>query len=544
MFRDRLKTLLVSSLLLTLLFAGIVLGSRTAIPRSDFAFCNQAEPSSLDPAISTGVPAARLSRALFEGLTRLDPSTNQALPGVAERWTTSPDGLTWDFHLRDNARWSNGDEVTASDFEYSLRRVLAPSTASRNAYLLWCIDGAEAWTSSLPGDNSAAAELGLQAVSPRHLRIRLQRPTPYLSSLLAYPTFSPVHRACIEQHGVRWMKPENMVSNGPFTLAERRLRDRIRLEKSETYWGRDDVSLQSVVAYAASGITTQLNMFLLGEVDWIIKPPPGLYSSLEGRKDLIVGEQFGSTFMRFNTWGGSFADPEQDTPLSDIRVRTALTLALDRDALAKHVMRGGQQPLNSFVPAGIPAYQPAVLAQPDSDRAKALLAEAGYPDGEGFPRFALLYPHNETTRDFCEAVATRWRRTLGIECELVNQVFGVYLDSTSTGLYDVAWGAWIGDYLDPSSFLEIFMSNSGNNRTGWANSQYDALVQEASGNPDLKRRAELFRQAEEILLEQLPIAPVYQRVNINLVSPRVQGFHDNLLDAHPLRDITVTDTAP
>jgi oligopeptide transport system substrate-binding protein len=304
------------------------------------------------------------------------------------------------------------------------------------------------------------------------------------------------------------------------------------------------VSLQSVVAYAASGITTQLNMFLLGDVDWIIKPPPGLYRSLEGREDLIVGEQFGSTFMRFNTWGGPFADPEQDTPFSDIRVRTALTLALDRDALAKHVMRGGQQPLNSFVPAGIPAYQPAVLAQPDSDRAKALLAEAGYPDGEGFPRFALLYPHNETTRDFCEAVATRWRRTLGIECELVNQVFGVYLDSTSTGLYDVAWGAWIGDYLDPSSFLEIFMSNSGNNRTGWANSQYDALVQEASGNPDIKRRAELYRQAEEILLEQLPIAPVYQRVNINLVSPRVQGFHDNLLDAHPLRDITVTDTAP
>jgi oligopeptide transport system substrate-binding protein len=541
--RDRLKALLASSLLLALLFAALVLSNRTAHSRSDFAFCNQSEPSSLDPAISTGSPAARLARALFEGLTRLDPSTNQALPGVAERWTTSPDGLTWDFYLRDDARWSNGDEVTATDFEYSLRRVLDPSTASRNAYLLWCLDGAEAWTSSPPGDASAASALGIEAISPRHLRLRLQRPAPYLDSLLAYPTFSPVHRACIEQHGARWIKPENMVSNGPFTLAERRLRDRIRLEKSETYWGRDDVSLQSVVAYAAGGITTQLNMFLLGEVDWIIKPPPGLYSSLEGRQDLVVGEQFGSTFMRFNTWGGPFADPKQETPFSDIRVREALTLALDREDLAKHVMRGGQQALNSFVPAGIPDYKPAMLAKPDADRAKALLAEAGYPEGEGFPRFALLYPHNETTRDFCEAVATRWRRTLGIQCELVNQVFGVYLDSTSSGLYDVAWGAWIGDYLDPSSFLEIFLSNSGNNRTGWANPQYDSLVQEASGSPNIEDRAKLFRQAEEILLEELPIAPVYQRVNINLVAPRVEGFHDNLLDAHPLRDIKVKDTA-
>jgi len=538
--RDRLKTLLAGALVLALLLSGAMLGSSTAAPRADFAFCNQTEPSSLDQAISTGTSDARILRALFEGLTRLDPATNQPLPGVAERWTTSADGLTWDFYLRGDALWSNGDSVTAADFDYSLRRVLDPATASRNAYLLWCIDGAQQFTSSAAGDQLAASELGIEAISAQHLRMRLQRPAPYLDSLLAYHSFAPVHRGCIEQHGMRWMKPENIVGNGPFTLAERRLRDRIRLEKSDTYWGRDEVSLQSVVAYAASGITTQLNMFLLGDVDWMIKPPPGLYGSLEGREDLKVGAQFGSTFMRFNTWGGPFADPKQDTPFNDVRVRTALTLALDRRALAKDVMRGGQQPLDSFVPTGIPSYKPAVLSQPDVARAKALLAESGYPDGEGFPRFALLYPHNETTRDFCDAVATRWRRTLGIECELVNQVFGVYLDSSSSGLYDVAWGAWIGDYLDPSSFLEIFLSDSGNNRTGWENPRYDALVQQAGGDPDVERRATLYRQAEAILLEELPIAPVYQRVNINLVSPRVQGFHDNLLDTHPLRDISVT----
>jgi oligopeptide transport system substrate-binding protein len=541
--RDRLKAPLAVGLVLMLLLCGVVLGSRTASPRADFAFCNQAEPASLDPAVSTGVPDARILRALFEGLTRPDPATNQPLPGVAERWTTSADGLLWSFHLRESARWSNGDPVTAQDFVYSLRRVLDPRTASRTAYLLWCIDGAQDYTASSPEFPPDPAGLGIDAPSPRELRIRLRRPAPYLASLLAYHTFAPVHRRCLEEHGPLWMKPENIVGNGPFTLTERRLRDRIRLERSETYWGREEVALQSVVAYAAGGITTQLNMYLLGDVDWMVKPPPGLYRSLEGREDLVVGGQLGSTFMRFNTWGGPFADPPRDSPFRDVAVRTALTLALDRHALARDVMRGGQEPLDSYVPAGLADYEPAVLPPPDVERARTLLAEAGYPDGKGFPRFALLYPHNETTRDFCEAVATRWRRTLGIECELVNQVFGVYLDSSASGLYDVAWGAWIGDYLDPSTFLEVFLGNSGNNRTGWSNPRYDALVQEAGGEPDVSRRASLYQQAEAILLEELPIAPVYQRVNINLVSPRVQGFHDNLLDMHPLRDISVTERA-
>ncbi len=543
MSRDRLTSLVAGALGLALLLAAVGLAGRTTAPRADFAFCNQSEPSSLDPAVSTGVPDARILRALFEGLTRPDPATNAPLPGVAERWETSADGLEWRFHLRADARWSNGDPVTAHDFEHSLRRVLSPATASRNAYLLWCVEGAREYTRA--GPDAPAPPPAIDAVSDRELRIRLVRPTPYLASLLSYYTFAPIHRGCLEEHGPLWTQAGRLVGNGPFVLVERRLRDRIRLERSPTYWGRDEVALGSVTAYAAAGVTTQLNMYLLGEVDWMVKPPPGLYASLRGREDLVVGGQLGTTFLRFNTHGGAFADAPRDSPFRDPRVREALALALDRRALAEDVMRGGQEPLDSFVPNGLPGYEPARLPPPDVARARALLAEAGYPDGRGFPRFSFLYPHNETTRDFCEAVAAAWRRTLGLECELVNQVFGVYLDSTVQGLYDVAWSAWIGDYLDPSTFLELFVTGGGNNRTGWGDPRYDALVEEAGGEPDVARRAALYREAEAILLAAWCVAPVYQRVNINLVSTRVRGFHDNLLDVHPLRDLSVVpDAAP
>jgi oligopeptide transport system substrate-binding protein len=536
---DRLRGLALPALAALLVGTTALLTARTSAPRADFAFCNQTEISSLDPAISSGVPDARILRALFEGLTRPDPATCEPRPGAALRWEESADGLSWRFFLRPDGRWSNGDAVTAEDFVYSLGRVLHPGTASRYAYLLWCIEGAEAFTQAPLSPPPDPRGLGLIAVGEHELLIRLVRRTPYLPSLLSYAVFVPVHRPSVEAHGTSWVKPEHLVSNGPFHIVSRRIRDHIRLERSMTYWGVEEVGLSSIMVYAANGITTQLNMYLTGQVDWMVKPPPGLYDALRERSDLKVGGQLGTTFLRFNTHGGPFADGPRDSPFRDPRVRRALTLALDRESLARDVMRGGEVAMTSFVPAGLPSYEPAVLAPADLDLAKQLLAEAGYPDGQGFPIFTLLYPHNEVTRDFCDAVATRWRRTLGIHAELVNQVFGVYLDSSVAGLYDTAWGAWIGDYLDPSTFLEIFLSNSGNNRTGWGSPAYDQLVEQAGGEPDSARRAALYREAEAILLDELPIAPIYQRMNINLVSERVTGWHDNLLDVHPLRDIAL-----
>jgi oligopeptide transport system substrate-binding protein len=311
--------------------------------------------------------------------------------------------------------------------------------------------------------------------------------------------------------------------------------DRTRLLASPTYWGRDEVALGSLDAYAAEGATTQLNLYLTGAVDWIVKPPPQLLDELAGRPDLLTGGQFGTSFLRFNTTRPPFDDP---------RVRRALTLALDRQTLARDVLRGGQRAASSFVPPGAPGYDPAPLPPPDPERAAALLAAAGFPGGTGFPAFELLHPHNDSARDFCEAVAEQWRATLGVRARLVTEPWKVYLDSCTRLLYDTAFGTWIGDVLEAGPFLEIFRSGSANNRTGWSSPAYDGWLARARAATDPAERAGLLRRAEMVLLQELPVAPVYQRVNINLLSPRVEGFADNPLDVHPLRDLSLRGPAP
>jgi oligopeptide transport system substrate-binding protein len=520
-----------AAVLAAMLGGAVLLGGRAVLPRADFAFCNQDEIASLDPAIATGVPEARVLQGLFEGLTRPDPRTGDPLPGMATAWESSPDGLTWRFTIRQDSTWTDGTPVTAHDFEYSLRRFLHPATAADYAYLLWFIRGAEAYTKSMgEGREPDDASLGIEAPSDTELVLHLVRPCAYLPRLMAYYPLAPVNRACVERWGREWIQPEHIVTNGPFRLAERRVRDRLRLLRWDGYWGRNEVKLASVDAYAASGITTQLNMYLTGQADWMVKPPPSLYGAILPRSDARVGAQSGVTFFRFNLTRKPFDDP---------RVREALALALDRDELARDVLRGGEIGCRSFVPQGMPDYTAAVLAPCDPERARALLAEAGYPGGAGLPPFEVLYPNNQVTRDFCEASAAQWRTVLGAQPRLVNQAWKVYLDSQSELHYDVSWGAWIADYLDVGTFLEMFLSGSGNNRTGWKDAEYDRLVEQANNSPGVAERAELFRRAEQRLLDAFPIAPVYQRINLNLVAPRVRGFYDNLLDMHPLRDLSV-----
>jgi oligopeptide transport system substrate-binding protein len=528
---DGRRLLGAAGLLGALLAGALALGSRAALPRADFAFCNQDEISSLDPAIATGVPEGRVLSALFEGLTRPDPATGDPLPGMATAWECSEDGLTWRFTIRQDSLWTDGDRVTAHDFDWSLRRFLRAGTAAPYAYLLWFVAGAEAY-SGAPADGPPPdeASLGIEAPSDTELVLRLARPCPCLPRLLAYYPLAPVKRSCVERWGRAWNAAEHIVTNGPFRLVERRVRDRLRLERFDGYWGRDDVQLRTIDAYAANGITTQLNMYLTGQVDWMLKPPTGLYEAILPRPDAHVGAQSGMTFFRFNV---------TRPPFDDRRVREALTLALDREGLARDVMRGGERGAVSYVPQGMPDYTAATLPPPDPARARALLADAGFPGGAGFPSFELLYPNNEVTRDFCEACAAQWRDVLGLQPRLANQAWKVYLDSQKDLRYDVSWGSWIADYLDVGTFLEVFLSGSGNNRTGWRDAEYDALVGLAGASPDLATRAGLFQRAEQRLLDDFPIAPVYQRINLNLVAPRVRGFSDNLLDVHPLRDLSV-----
>ena len=520
--------------------------ARARLEPADFTFINGTEIATLDPATVTGVPEGRILRAIFEGLTIKDPETLQALPGMAERWEVSDDGLEYTFHIRRGARWTNGDEVTAHDFVYSWERFLNPETAAEYAYQLWYVEGAEAYTTSVTPDGRAANSfdtVGIRAPDDHTLEVRLKAPTPFFDQLTGFYPLFPVNRRNIEEAKAefpdswqyQWLRPENIVTNGPYRVAERRVNDRIRLVKNESYWDADSVAFDSIDALAVEQYLTNLNLYLQGDADWINFIPNQLITRLLEREDFVPTGYFGTYFYRVNV---------TRPPLDDPRIRRALALTIDRQAITESITKSGQVPWYSFVPKGMLGYvSPEFLhdAAPgpdyeegfarDVEEAKRLLAEAGFgPGGEPLPTIEILYNTSETHRDIAEVVADSWKRNLGLTAKLLNQEWKVYLDSQSTLDYDVSRSAWIGDYLDPNTFLDMFVTGGKNNKTGWGSAEYDRLIEEAGLEVDPDRRYELFRQAEAVLLEELPILPIYSYTTQNIVNPRMGGFPGNLLD--------------
>lgn len=516
-------------------------GSR--LPPADLTLINGAEVQSLDPALVTGIPEGRVVRALFEGLTLKDPQTLAPLPGVAQSWEISADGLEYRFRLRPDARWSNGDPVTSGDFLASWRRLLDPRTGAEYAYQLWCVAGARAF--SQDRDDSGAARrpfesVGLSAPQPDRFEVRLETPTPHFLELCASSALLPVHGPSLAAHGPAWLRAEHLVGNGPYRLELRRLNERIRLRKSPTYWDRDRIALESIDLLAVESYLTNLNLYLQGDAHWINYLPNGLIPRLLPREDFDPAPYFATYFYRVNT---------TRPPFDDARVRRALALAIDRHAITAAITKSGQRPWGSLTPFGMPGYEPPsfgaqALSDADPARgfaedlraARALLEAAGYgPRGRPFPPLEILYNTSETHRDIAEVIADGWRRHLGVPAQLLNQEWKVYLASQGNLDYDVARAIWIGDYLDPLSFLELFREGSRNNKTGWSDPHYDRLLAEAGRQAEPERRRALLFEAEALLLEQLPILPIYSYVSQNLFSPRLGGAPPNLLDELHLR---------
>ena len=529
---------------------GLAVARGARLGRADLAFANGAEPTSLDPATVSGVAEMRLVRFLFEGLVVKHPRTLEPVPGAAESWEVSPDGLRWRFRLREDARWSNGDALTAEDFRWSFARVLDPRTASPWAYQLHAIAGARAWAADAGPDGAPRRpfdEVGVRATSPRELEVELEHPTPYFLELCATTPFAPVHRASLEALRARdpeafesaWLKPGNLVSNGPWLLAGRRVQDRIRFARNPFYWDRANVALDTVDALAVEHLDTQLNLYLAGEVAWVDGAPPNLVSRLRAREDFRAGPYLATYFYRVNVTRPPFDDP---------RVRRALALAVPRRAIVESVTKAGEAPSWSAVAPGIPGYEPAALRRPggpgalppseqgeraDLDEARALLAAAGYgPGGRPMPRVEIHYNNQAPHADVAEVVADAWRRELGVEARLAPQEWKVFLATQRELDYDVSRSSWIADYRDPRTFLEVFAGSSENNRTGWSDPAYDALLERAARCADGPERARLYREAEERLLEALPILPIYSYASQNLVDPGLGGFEDNVLDEH------------
>lgn len=484
---------------------------------------NRSEVEELDPHLVTGTAEFRACTALFEGLTSVDPATLRPIPGMAERWEVSEDGLTYTFHLRADAKFSNGDPLTAQNFAYSWQRMLSPKLAAEYAYMLHCIKNAKAYNEGTITDFS---QVGIKAIDDHTFQVSLENPTPYFVSMQVNFMWMPVHRATIEKfgaqeaRGTKWTHTGNHVSNGPFMLDEWRPDEYLRMVRNPHYWNAANVKPDAVKLYPISNEKTEENSFRTGELHMTYSiPMHSIESYKREQPEVLHLEPYLQTyFYRFNT---------TRPPFNDARVRRAFGMAIDRDAFAKNVMKAGEAPAWHFTPPNMAGYTSRHKVQYDPAAAKALLAEAGYPEGKGFPHVIMLYNSAELDKTVSEAIQQIWQATLGVQVELRNQDYKTYLASMSSLDYDIARSTWAADFVDPINFLECFLSGQGNNRTGYASGQYDALIHQAYAEADAQKREDALQEAESILLEDAPITPLCFMTQKFLLSPQMKGVVPN-----------------
>lgn len=588
---------------------------RVQLPPADFTFVNETEVASVDPALITGQPEGRIAAAIFEGLTRQRPDNLLPEPGTAASWEISNDGRTYTFHLRPDAKWSNGEPVTAHDFYYSLRRLLDPMTASRYAYLAWYTKNARKYTTGgsglvagdpvevelnppagapmtvrgdllrgklvrIDGDEAAEAgegstrdrvfvveiddkerrfqaadadkkladgveacrqvlldsrELGIRVVDDHTFVTELENPTAYWLDLLAFYPLSPVNRECLEKYGApAWTRPENIVTNGAFLLTERRLRDRIRLTRSPEYWDRANVKLNVIDALSIDDRTTAVNLYLTGKADWVTMPPPVVLRAMLSKNpppnDVKPAPQLTTYYYMVNT---------TRPPVNDVRVRKALALALDRDEITRTATAAGEFPAFSLVPPSMPGYKGQPMPKRNPELARKLLAEAGYPGGLGFPKLEIHYNTDQGHQAIAELARKQWQRELGINVTLRNEEWASAQSTQQQMDFTISRRAWGGDYLDPNTYLDLFVTGGENNSTGFSNAEYDKLIADAAREPDEAKRMQMLERAERILMDEVPIIPIYFYVSKNLVRPYVRGWYNNLQDMHPLSSIWI-----
>jgi oligopeptide transport system substrate-binding protein len=591
------------------------------LPPADYTIINNTEIKTLDPAQAEGVPEGRVLMALFEGLCGHDPKTLDPVPGVATHWEKLDDGKRYVFHLRENARWSDGSPMTAHDFVYSLRRVLHPLTASPYSYELWYIVNADRYTKRelkvgdaveielnpseqlaadkpllrntaldsknriLPGilreilpvknpetqqddetpeyiveldgrrvsfhPSKAGSrrytsltldfeQVPIRALDDRTLEIVLKHPVPYFTTLMGFYPYSPVKRECVEKYGSNWTRPENMVSNGAFCLQYHRFRERIRVAKNDHYWDADKVQLNTVDFLSIEGTITALNMYLTGQADWIERVPPAVMDELQaqGRPDFKPAPYITTSFYRLNV---------THPLLQNKKLRQALNMAIDKQAICDKIVRAGQKPARNLVspvvdthdPALGPAYDP-VAAKKLYDEACDELRAAGHKIDADHPlTLRLQFNSHEQHSAVAQSIQDQWQRNLGMRVELNSLEWGSYLANMTNLNYDVSRAGWVGDYNDPSTFIGIFASDSGQNNTGWKNAEFDDLLNKARNENDDAKRREIYHQAEALLMEEVPVIPLFFDVSSGMSRTYAKGVYPNYHDLHPLKYISI-----
>jgi oligopeptide transport system substrate-binding protein len=496
------------------------------------------EPQTLDPHVASGQQEFVLINALFEPLVTLDPRDLSFVPGAAERWEQDEDGSGVTFYLRADGRWTNGDPVTAHDFVFAWRRAVNPRLGNQMAEIFFPLRNA---LSLYRAELDDSASLGVQALDDYTLRLELEYPMPLEALLLnvSHPGAVPLHAESLLAHGAEaarysgWAKPGVLEGNGPFALEEWRFQRDLKLVRSPSYWDADSVRLNGVVFHPVNSVSTQEKLFRSGQLHLTSGLPAskvGIYGGIEGSP--LVNEPISrSEYLAVNL---------QREALEDVRIRRALALSIDRDALARPVYNGAATPLGRYLPPGLMGYEaPKLQLGFDPDQARALLAEAGYPGGAGFPVLNLLSASGESGRALSTAVLQMWRDVLGITVRAANQEYQVYLDSLVNGDFDLVLAGWFGGSL-PSGYLDRWVTGGGTNDSRFSHAAFDRLIEvDARSTADLATLMGVYRKAEEILLTELPIIPLFQKHHTVLKQPCVEGVPVNFIGLTDLKYATL-----
>lgn len=495
---------------------------------------NGAEPGSLDPHQASGVTASNILHDLYEGLV-ITGDHAQIVPGVAKSWTISDDRLTYVFHLRPDARWSNGTPVTAQDFVFSLRRAVDPKVASPYADIHAPIANAEAIIAGKKDPDT----LAVRARDDHTLQIRLKEPTPFFLKTLAHTSSDPVYPPAVKRWGDSFPQPGHAVTNGAYTMAAWRVNERIVLKRNPDYWDNAHTRIDRVEFLPIEDAKSELSRYQAGGLDWTYRVPAAQIDQIKA----AAPEQYhavptlGIAYLGLNVRRPPFKNNR--------KLRLALSMALNRRILVKKILRGGEPSAYSLVPPAINGYQPVTYRWKDwSDErreamARRLYHEAGYSKDHPF-KAEYLYPSGGQGKVVGIVVAAMWRRVLGADITPVNQEWKVFLQTTREG-YDteIFWGGWIGDYEDPNTFLSIFNSSAALDYPGYDNPVYDAAQSQSSHTPDGPKRTALLHKAEGTLLHDAPIIPMYFWTNHHMVKPYVKGFTGNALDSYYTKNFDI-----
>ncbi|MCX7920766.1 MAG: peptide ABC transporter substrate-binding protein [Clostridia bacterium] len=486
------------------------------------------EPETIDPALNTSADGSIYLVHTFEGLTKVG-SDGKTIAGAAKEWKISDDGLKYTFTIRDDAKWSDGKPVTAQDFEYAWKRALDPATASDYATQLYYLKNGEEFNQG----KAKADDVGVKAKDEKTLEVDLKVPTVYFLDLTNFPTYFPVRKDIIEKYKDKWTQSaESYISNGAYKMTEWKHNAEIVMTLNENYWDKKDIKIKEIHWKLTDDHAAALNAFESGEHDFNDgQVPTEEFPKLIADGKTTPVNELGVNAVVLNV---------NKAPVNDLKVRKALSLAIDRKFIVEKVQRGGQKTAVGFVPYGMPGLDTAkdfrteagaesyFTETADIEGAKKLLAEAGYPEGKGLPEIEYSNNTNAVNNKLAEALQEQWAK-IGVKAKISNMEWSVFIPYRQEKKHTIARYSWSGDYMDPMTFMDIWLTGNGNNDSGWSNKEYDSLIAEAKSTNDQAKRMAALHKAEKILMEELPVIPISYRLKNSLVNPKLKGVYQNPL---------------